>query len=78
MSDVPAHLEPLADLVEYLDHVAFGVHDLAAAARLFELMGGVFVRGVDNRRAGFRWIHFRLPGGSKVEALTPTTDDCFL
>ncbi len=78
MPDVPEHLEPLSDLIEYLDHVAIGVRDVAAAAELLELLGGAFVTGADNRRGGFRWIHYRLPGGAKVEALAPISDDCFL
>ena len=78
MSDLPEHLEPLTDLIEYFDHVAFGVHDLVPAARLFEYLGGVFVTGGDNRREGFRWFHYRLPGDTKIEALAPITDESFL
>ncbi len=78
MLDLPEHLEPLTDLIDYLDHVAPGVHDLRAAARLFQLLGGTFITGADNARQGFRWIHYRLPGGAKIEALAPVSDDCFL
>ena len=78
MPDLPEHLEPLTDLIDYLDHVALGVHDLRAVARLFQLLGGTFITGADNARQGFRWIHYRLPGGTKIEALAPVSDDCFL
>ena len=78
MPDVPKHLEPLSDLIEYFDHVAIGVRDVAAAAELLELLGGAFLTGADNRRQGFRWIQYRLPGGVKIEALAPVSDDCFL
>ena len=78
MPETPEHLEALSDLIDYLDHIALGVHDLRSAARLFELLGGTFITGADNHRQGFRWIHYRLPGGSKIEALAPTRDDSFL
>lgn len=78
MPDVPEHLEPLSDLIEYFDHLAIGVRDVAAAANLLELLGGTFLTGADNQRRGFRWIQYRLPGGTKIEVLAPMTDDCFL
>lgn len=78
MAELPERLEPLADLIEYFDHLAIGVHDLAPAAELFEMLGGTFLTGADNLKRGFRWIHYRLPGGAKIEALAPVSDDCFL
>ena len=78
MTDLPPDLEPLADLIEKFDHVALAVHDLAAASRLFELLGGDYMTGEEDVHAGYRWIHYRLPGGAKVEALAPVTDNCFL
>lgn len=78
MADLPEHLEPLRDLIQYLDHVAIGVHDVGQAAGLFEMLGGAFITGADNRRGGFRWLQYRLPGGARIEALAPVTDDCFL
>jgi len=78
MPGLPAQLEPLTDLIEYFDHVAIAVHDLADAARLYEFLGGTFITGDHNPRQGFKWIHYRLPGGGKIEALAPTADDCFL
>ena len=78
MADLPEHVEPLSDLIESFDHLAIGVHDLGAAAELFEMLGGTFLTGADNLRRGFRWIHYRLPGGAKIEALAPVSEDCFL
>ena len=78
MAELPEQLEPLADLIEYFDHLAIGVHDLAPAAELFEMLGGTFLTGADNLKRGFRWIHYRLPGGAKIEALAPVSEDCFL
>lgn len=78
MTDLPEDLEPLTDLIDRFDHFALGVHDLRAAARLFELLGGAFITGADNLERGFRWIHYGLPGGAKIEALAPVSDDCFL
>ncbi|MCY4621497.1 MAG: VOC family protein [bacterium] len=78
MPDLPEHLEPLNDLIQYLDHVAIGVHDVGAAAGLFEMLGGTFLTGADNRRGGFRWLQYRLPGSTRIEALAPVSDDCFL
>ena len=78
MPDLPEHLEPLSDLIEYFDHVAIGVRDVVAAAEMLEVLGGVFLTGADNQRRGFRWIQYRLPGGTRIEVLGPVTDDCFL
>ena len=72
MPDLPEHLEPLTDLIDYLDHVALGVHDLRAAARRFQLLGGTFITGADNARQGFRWIHYRLPGGPRSKPSPPS------
>lgn len=76
MTDFPEHLEPLSDLIVCFDHVAIGVRSLADAARLFEFLGGTYITGDNNQ--GFAWIHYRLPGGHKIEALAPTTEDSFL
>lgn len=78
MTDLPEHLEPLADLIDYFDHVGLAVRDLRSAAQLFELLGGTFLTGADKPGPGFRWIQYRLPGGAKIEALAPVSDDCFL
>ena len=76
--DLPDHLAPLSELVHSFDHFAFAVRDLGSSASFFQGFGGMFLRGGDNRRMGFRWIQFVLPGGTKVEAISPVADDCFL
>lgn len=70
----------LADLVLGFDHVALAVNDLRAAAGFLQMMGGSFLRGGDNPRGGFRWVHFLFgeSGESKIEALAPVSGDCFL
>ena len=78
MTDLPEDLEPLTDLIDYFDHVALAVHDLRSAVRLFEFLGGTYLTGDNNLHQGFAWIHYRLPGGDKIEALAPTTEDGFL
>lgn len=79
MSDnLPADLEPLSAYIESFDHVAFAVRDLVATADFFQALGGAFIGGGDNRRMGFRWFQYMLPGDTKVEAISPVSDDCFL
>lgn len=68
----------LEGLVERFDHVAFAVRDIRRTLTLVELVGGRFLQGADHTRNGFRWVHFRLPGGVKLELLQPVRDDCFL
>jgi len=77
-TDLAPELTPLADLILSFDHVAFGVRDLRAAAAFFATMGGAFLKGGDNRRAGFRWLQYVLPGETKVEAIAPVSEECFL
>lgn len=78
MPNLPEHLEPLADLIDHFDHVGLAVNDLRSAARLFEFLGGTFITGADEASTGFRWLQYRLPGDTKIEALAPVSDDCFL
>lgn len=73
----------LADLVLGFDHVALAVRDLSAAAGFLRMLGGEFLRGGDNPRGGFRWVQFLFgepgePKKSKIEALAPVAEDCFL
>lgn len=68
----------LGDLVERLDHVAFAVSDLEAAGDFLRLLGGEFFEGADSPPNRFRWVQFRLPGGGKVELISPIADDSFL
>ena len=76
--ELPGDLAPLAETIDRFDHVAFAVHDLVPMAAFFGMLGGTFLRGGNTRRAGFRWIQFVLPGDTKVEAIAPVTQDCFL
>lgn len=68
----------IADLVERFDHVAFGVHDVAVAAGLIEMLGGSFFEGADSTEGSFRWVQFRMPGGGKVELIAPLGPSSFL
>lgn len=61
----------LHDLVERLDHVAVGVHDLEAFLPVVEVMGGKLRTGGDNVGDGFRWTQFDLPGHGKLEVIQP-------
>lgn len=74
----PAELAGLADHILAFDHVAFATRDLEASAAFFAALGGDFFDGGDNRRAGFRWLQFTLPGEARVEAIAPVTGECFL
>ena len=55
-----------------LDHVSIGVHDLAAAKRLFiDVFGGQPLKDVGtNESESFSWFTFNL-GGKKVELVSP-------
>jgi methylmalonyl-CoA/ethylmalonyl-CoA epimerase len=64
----------VAALVEgaRLDHVAVAVRDIAAGARLFrDVLGGGFLFGGDVEPQAFRFAQYRVPGGGKVELVTP-------
>jgi methylmalonyl-CoA/ethylmalonyl-CoA epimerase len=55
-----------------LDHVAVAVHDAAETAKLFrDVLGAEFAGFGDNVDQGFRFVHYRFPGGGKVELVTP-------
>jgi methylmalonyl-CoA/ethylmalonyl-CoA epimerase len=57
-----------------LDHVSIGVHDLAAARRLFiDVLGGEPLRDVGRNEAeNFEWTTFKL-GGKKMELVSAIT-----
>ena len=67
MTDLP----DLDGLVERLDHIAIGVHDVGDVESLLELIGGQFRSGGDYLAGGFRWAQFLLPGSAKLELLQP-------
>jgi methylmalonyl-CoA/ethylmalonyl-CoA epimerase len=63
-----------------LDHVAVAVRSIKAAVPLYrDALGGEYLMGGDEpqesvsqgRRARWRWVQFRYPGGGKVELLEP-------
>lgn len=59
-----------------LDHVAVAVADLRAGLALFgSALGGRFLLGGDNDELGIRIVQLGLPGGMKIELITPTRDD---
>ena len=60
-------------IFQRLDHVSIGVHDLAAAKRLFiDVFGGTPLKDVGtNASEAFSWFTFNL-GGKKVELVSPT------
>jgi hypothetical protein len=56
-----------------LDHVAWVVRDLAAAARFFgPALGGTVIAGGDETELNVRSLHLSYPHGGKVELLSPT------
>ncbi|MEJ2885033.1 VOC family protein [Actinomycetospora aeridis] len=59
-----------------LDHVAVAVRHVGAAAALFGgAIGGRFLFGGDNDHQGIRVAQFALPGGMKIELISPLRDD---
>lgn len=69
----------LEHLVERFDHVAYGVRRVEDALPLvMDLLAGRFHDGGDNRRGGFRWVQFLMPGRAKLELIQPLSEDCFL
>jgi methylmalonyl-CoA/ethylmalonyl-CoA epimerase len=59
-----------------MDHVAVAVRDLRAGAALFGgALGGRFLFGGDSDDQGIRIAQFALPGGMKIELITPLHDD---
>jgi catechol 2,3-dioxygenase-like lactoylglutathione lyase family enzyme len=56
-----------------LDHVAWVVRDLAAAAWFFgPALGGTVIAGGDETELNVRSLHVSYPRGGKVELLSPT------
>lgn len=74
----PSDLPDLGDVVERLDHVAFGVADVARGAEFVHLMGGRFFDGADSPVADFRWAQFAMPGGGKIELIAPLSPGSFV
>lgn len=65
--------------VRRFDHVAIAVADLRGAVRLYhDVLGGEFISGGDDEDLAIRTLQLRFPPGSKVELMTPLTEDCYL
>lgn len=74
-TDVPADIPADAGVLR-LDHVAVAVRDVGAGAGLFSgALGGRFLFGGDNDHQGIRVAQFALPGGMKIELISPLRDD---
>jgi len=70
-ADVPESVAPFVRDAA-LDHVAVAVRSLEAGARLFrDVLGGRFIMGADVTSQAFRFVHYRFPGGGKIELVTP-------
>ncbi|MHC1560990.1 VOC family protein [Actinomycetospora sp. C-140] len=81
MSDLPqadattAAIPPEAGVLR-MDHVAVAVRDLREGVALFATaLGGRFLFGGDDDRQGIRVAQFALPGGMKIELISPLRDD---
>ncbi len=75
VDQVTAAIPPDAGLLR-IDHVAVGVTDPAEGVALFgDALGGRFLFGGDNDRQGIRIVQFALPGGMKIELISPLRDD---
>ena len=74
----PTDLPDLGDVVERLDHVAFGVEDVSRGAAFVRLLGGRFVDGADSPATAFRWAQFSMPGGGKIELIAPLSPTSFV
>lgn len=62
-----------------LDHVAIAVRSMrSGVALIVDALGASFLFGGDDQQQGFRWAQFRLPGGGKIELVTPTDPAGFL
>jgi methylmalonyl-CoA/ethylmalonyl-CoA epimerase len=73
-SAIPRAVAPLLRSAR-LDHVAIAVRDLGASARFFrDVLGAEFLMGGDVESQGFRFAHYRWPGGGKVELVMPTEE----
>ena len=65
--------------VERIDHVAIAVWRIRDVVPLYkDLLGGEFVDAGDDLEKEFRWVHFRYPGGFKIELMEPLSEDSFL
>lgn len=55
-----------------LDHVAIAVRNMRAAIPFYtDALGAAFLFAGEQKQQEFRWAQFRLPGGGKIELVTP-------
>lgn len=64
-----------AAAVERFDHLALAVNDISVALPMITLLGGRYENGGHHPTARFRWAQFLLPGGLKLELLSPLDPD---
>lgn len=65
--------------VDCIDHVAIAVERIRDVLPLYrDLLGGEFVDAGDDLTKEFRWVHFRYPGGFKIELMEPLSERSFL
>ena len=76
--DLPGNVDGLGDDLGLLrvDHVAIAVTDLREGLSLYgAALGGRFLFGGDNDELGIRIVQLALPGGMKIELISPTGPD---
>jgi methylmalonyl-CoA/ethylmalonyl-CoA epimerase len=61
----------LGGLVERFDHVSMAVRDIDSSNHFTLLMGGNRFDGGINDPGRFRWVQYRLAGGSVLEMIAP-------
>lgn len=63
--------EGLKSVVQTFDHVSMAVHDIGATLPLVGFLGAAYLTGGDVDDKGFRWAQLALPGGTKLELISP-------
>jgi methylmalonyl-CoA/ethylmalonyl-CoA epimerase len=62
-----------------VDHVAIAVRDVGDAVPFWvDALGARFLFAGERADQGFRWAQFAMPGGGKIELVTPTDPDGFV
>lgn len=75
LDQVTGSIPPDAGLLR-IDHVAVAAPDPHEGVALFgHALGGRFLHGGDDDRQGIRVVQFALPGGMKIELISPLRDD---
>ena len=71
-------VQPFADLIERLDHVAIAVPEIKEALPMVEALGGEYFCGATSVRNEFTWVQFRLTDNSKLELISPNSPGSFV